>query len=179
MGNPVAQRAGNERIEMLIDRIKLFESGFQAIKENIEKLLQQSDAKAVLLVDRDGNLITNAGETEKIDLESFATLTAADFAATSQLAELIGEQQFRTLYHQGERDHLYFQALARNIIIAVIFDQRTTLGLVRVRVKHAAETLSKILEEIFGGQEQAVPEEEPRIEDISKDIEDELDRLFG
>ncbi|MBA7691997.1 hypothetical protein ES703_100553 [subsurface metagenome] len=164
---------------MLIDRIKLFESGFQAIKENIEKLLQQSDAKAVLLVDRDGNLITNAGETEKIDLESFATLAAADFAATSQLAELIGEQQFLTLYHQGERDHLYFQALARNIIIAVIFDQRTTLGLVRVRVKHAAQTLSKILEDIFGGQEQLAPEEEARIEDISKDIEDELDRLFG
>lgn len=164
---------------MLIDRIKLFESGFQAIKENIEKLLQQSDSKAVMLVDRDGNLITNAGETEKIDLEAFATLSAADFAATSQLAELIGESQFRTLYHQGEKDHLYFQALARNIIIAVIFDQRTTLGLVRVRVKHASETLSKILEDIFGGSGQGTAEEEPRLEDISKDIEDELDRLFG
>ncbi len=165
---------------MLIDRIKLFESGFQSIKENIEKLLQQSDAKAVLLVDRDGNLITSAGETEKIDLEAFATLSAADFAATSQLAELIGEEQFRTLYHQGDRDHLYFQAIARNIIVAVIFDQRTTLGLVRVRVKHASETLSKILEDIFGNQEQhAASEEETRIEDISKDIEDELDRLFG
>jgi predicted regulator of Ras-like GTPase activity (Roadblock/LC7/MglB family) len=164
---------------MLIDRIKLFESGFQSIKENIDKLLQQSDAKAVLLVDRDGNLITNAGETEKIDLEGFATLASADFAATSQLAELIGETQFRTLYHQGERDHLYFQVLTRNIIIAVIFDQRTTLGLVRVRVKHAAETLSKILEDIFGNQQQPSPEEEAGLEDISKDIEDELDRLFG
>lgn len=165
---------------MLIDRIKLFESGFRAIKENIDKLLQQSDAKAVLLVDRDGNLITSAGETERIDLEAFATLAAADFAATSQLAELIGEQQFRTLYHQGERDHLYFHVIARNIIIAVIFDQRTTLGLVRVRVKHASETLSKILEDIFGSQQQAAAaEEETRIEDISKDIEDELDRLFG
>jgi predicted regulator of Ras-like GTPase activity (Roadblock/LC7/MglB family) len=164
---------------MLIDRIKLFESGFQSIKENVEKLLQQSDAKAVMLVDRDGNLITNAGETEKIDLESFATLSAADFAATSQLAEIIGESQFRTLYHQGERDHLYFQSIARNIIIAVIFDQRTTLGLVRVRVKHAAETLSKILEDIFGRQEETAAEEETKIEDISKDIEDELDRLFG
>jgi len=164
---------------MLIDRIKLFESGFRAIKENIEKLLQQSDAKAVMLVDRDGNLITNAGETEKIDMEAFATLAAADFAATSQLAEIIGEQQFRTLYHQGERDHLYFQVIARNIIIAVIFDQRTTLGLVRVRVKHASENLARILEDIFGGQEQAAQEEDAKIEDISKDIEDELDRLFG
>lgn len=168
---------------MLIDRIKLFESGFQSIKENIEKLLQQSDAKAVLLVDRDGNLITSAGETEELDLESFATLAAADFAATSQLAELIHEQQFKTLYHQGERDHLYFQAIARNIIVAVIFDQRTTLGLVRVRVKHASETLSKILEEIFGGEaeEEAPPskEKEEEMKDISKDIEDELDRLFG
>ncbi len=164
---------------MLIDRIKLFESGFQSIKENIEKLLQQSDAKAVMLVDRDGNLITNAGETEKIDLEAFATLAAADFAATSQLAEIIGETQFRTLYHQGERDHLYFQVIARNIIIAVIFDQRTTLGLVRVRVKHASETLSKILEEIFGGQQASAGPEDANLEDISKDIEDELDRLFG
>jgi predicted regulator of Ras-like GTPase activity (Roadblock/LC7/MglB family) len=164
---------------MLIDRIKLFESGFRAIKENIEKLLQQSDAKAVMLVDRDGNLITNAGETEKIDMEAFATLAAADFAATSQLAEIIGEQQFRTLYHQGERDHLYFQVIARNIIVAVIFDQRTTLGLVRVRVKHASENLARILEDIFGGQEQTAQEEDAKIEDISKDIEDELDRLFG
>ncbi|MBN2380544.1 roadblock/LC7 domain-containing protein [candidate division WOR-3 bacterium] len=164
---------------MLIDRIKLFESGFRAIKDSIEKLLQQSDAKAVLLVDRDGNLITSAGETEKIDLESFATLSAADFAATSHLAEIIGERQFQTLYHQGERDHLYFHAIASNIIIAVIFDQRTTLGLVRVRVKHASESLTKILEDIFGRQAEERAEEEAQIEDISKDIEDELDRLFG
>ncbi|MBD3286625.1 roadblock/LC7 domain-containing protein [candidate division WOR-3 bacterium] len=164
---------------MLIDRIKLFESGFRAIKDSIEKLLQQSDSKAVLLVDRDGNLITSAGETEKIDLESFATLSAADFAATSHLAEIIGERQFQTLYHQGERDHLYFHAIASNIIIAVIFDQRTTLGLVRVRVKHASENLTKILEDIFGRQQEERGEEEAEIEDISKDIEDELDRLFG
>ncbi len=162
---------------MQADRVKIFEESFQKIKDNIEKLLKQSDAKCAFLIDRDGNLITYSGDTKGIDLESFAALAAADFAATSQLASLIGEKDFETLYHQGIHQHLYFQLVGRGIVLAVVFDQRTTLGLVRVRVKSTAEAISAIIDEIFKQAETKVPQED--VKDITRDIEQELDRLFG
>ncbi len=163
---------------MLTDRIRLFETGFRVIKENIDTLLQQTDANAVFLIDRDGNLITNSGDTEGIDLEAFATLSAADFSAAAQLAILVGEENFNTFYHQGKNKNLYFQSVTRGIIMGVIFDKRTTLGLVRVRVKNAAEELTKILDKIFTEEVQDKPLDES-LKGISEDIESELDKIFG
>ncbi len=163
---------------MLAERMKIFEEGFGAIKESMERFLKQSDANIVLLIDKDGRLITTAGDIGGLDLASFASLAAADFSATSQLAMLIGEEDFDTLYHQGKRQHLYFTTVTEGIILAVIFDEKTTLGLVRVRIKNAKEELSKIFETVFKkeAETQAAP---PEIEDLSKEIEDELDKLFG
>ncbi len=163
---------------MRADKVKIFEESFQKIKDHIEKLLKQSDAKCAFLIDRDGNLITYSGDTKGIDIESFAALAAADFAATSQLASLIGEKDFETLYHQGENQHLYFQLVAKGIVLAVVFDHRTTLGLVRVRVKSTADVISSVIDEIFK-QAETQPIKEEEVKDITKDIEQELDRLFG
>ena len=167
---------------MLAERMKIFEEGFGAIKESMEMLLRQSDAKIVLLIDKDGRLITTAGDIGGLDLASFASLSAADFSATSQIAMLIGEEDFDTLYHQGKRQHLYFTTITEGIILAIIFDEKTTLGLVRVRIKNTKEELRKIFDTVFTKErerESAAATTPPNMEDISKEIEDELDKLFG
>jgi predicted regulator of Ras-like GTPase activity (Roadblock/LC7/MglB family) len=87
--------------------INIFEEDFWAITDILNRLLQGTNARTILLIDKAGQLITSAGDTAKIDVSSFATLSAADFAATSQLASLIGEKEFSTLFHQGEKENLY------------------------------------------------------------------------
>lgn len=159
--------------------LNIFEDDFWAITEALNRLLQGTNARTILLIDKAGQLITSAGDTSRIDISSFATLSAADFAATSQLASLIGEKEFSTLFHQGEKENLYVCLVANRVILAVIFDQRTTLGLVRVKTKNTAQELEKIFEDIFKklGKDQLT--QKPFDLDFTKAAEDELDKLFG
>ena len=86
------------------DGINIFEDDFWAINDTLNRLLQGTNARTILLIDKAGQLITSCGDTTSLDTSSFATLSAADFAATSQLAALIGEKEFSTLFHQGEKE---------------------------------------------------------------------------
>jgi predicted regulator of Ras-like GTPase activity (Roadblock/LC7/MglB family) len=159
--------------------INIFEEDFWAITDILNRLLQGTYARTILLIDKAGQLITSAGDTAKIDISSFATLSAADFAATSQLALLIGEKEFSTLFHQGEKENLYVCLVANRVILAVIFDQRTTLGLVRVKAKNSANELEKIFNDIFDKlDKQGGPKKGLDI-DFTKAAEEELDKLFG
>jgi len=159
--------------------INIFEEDFCAIADALNRLLQGTNARAVLLIDKAGQLITSTGDLAGLDTSSFATLSAADFAATSQLASLIGEKEFSTLFHQGEKENLYVCLIADRVILAVIFDHRTNLGLIRVRTKNVALELERIFEDIFRKVES---EYETPIEidtDFTKAAEEELDKLFG
>lgn len=159
--------------------INIFEEDFWAITEILNRLLRGTNARTVLLIDKVGQLITSAGDTTRIDVSSFATLSAADFAATSQLATLIGEKEFSTLFHQGEKENLYVCLVANRVILAVIFDQRTTLGLVRVKAKGTANELEKIFADIFNKLEHKSPQQKSLDVDFTKAAEEELDKLFG
>ncbi len=159
--------------------INIFEEDFWAITDILNRLLQGTNARTILLIDKAGQLITSSGDTAKIDVSSFATLSAADFAATSQLASLIGEKEFSTLFHQGEKENLYVCLIANRVILAVIFDMRTTLGLVRVRAKNSAAELEKIFNDIFDKLDKQTGPKKGLDLDFTKAAEEELDKLFG
>jgi predicted regulator of Ras-like GTPase activity (Roadblock/LC7/MglB family) len=159
--------------------INIFEEDFWAINDTLNRLLQGTNSRTILLIDKAGQLITSTGDTTTIDTGSFATLSAADFAATSQLAALIGEREFSTLFHQGERENLYVCLIANRVILAVIFDQRTTLGLVRVKVKNTAAELERIFDDIFKKLERESGRPDKIDSDFTKAAEEELDKLFG
>src|ERR671917_1103946 len=122
------------------------EGDFGAITESLERFLQQSNARCALLVDRTGQLVATVGEKPTFDPTAFATLTAADFSANDQLARLIGETDFTTLFHQGEKESMYLADVARRIILVVLFDNRTTLGLVRLKMKGTVDELTRLFE---------------------------------
>jgi len=111
------------------------EDDFGAITKSLELFLRESNARCALLVDRTGQLVATVGEQPKFDPTTFATLTAADFSANDQLAKLIGENDFNSLFHQGDKESMYLADVARRVILVVLFDQRTTVGLVRLKVK--------------------------------------------
>jgi predicted regulator of Ras-like GTPase activity (Roadblock/LC7/MglB family) len=150
------------------------EDDFGAITTTLQRFLYDAKARCALLVDRSGQLVATVGEAPAFDATAFATLTAADFSANDQLARLIGEKDFNVLFHQGERESMYLADVARRVILVVLFDNRTTLGLVRLRMKSAVEELTKLFERVFarGAGEQAAPP------GLLAGAEDEIDRLF-
>jgi len=113
-----------------------------------EKLLRESNSKVIFLVDKNGQLIAATGETEHLDTTSLASLTAGNIAATGGLAKLIGEKEFSILFHEGEKDNIHISIVAGRVILVIIFDQRSSLGLVRLRVKKASDELGAIFEDL-------------------------------
>ena len=129
----------------------------RAISGAVQQFLRETGARTGLLVDRAGQLVATVGEVPAFDAVAFASLTAADFAANDQLARLIGERDFTSLFHQGERESMYLADVARRLILVVLFDNRTTLGLVRLKLKGVVETLAARFERVFERPPAALP----------------------
>ncbi len=156
-----------------------FEEGdARRIDELLHSFLYESHARCALLVDRTGQLITIAGEQPGFDSTAFASLAAADFSANDQLASMIGEQEFSSLFHQGEKDSMYLADVAKRVILIVLFDDRATLGMIRIKVRTVVRELTDIFSQLF--QRVASDRTAARLESSWVDeAEDEIDRLFG
>jgi predicted regulator of Ras-like GTPase activity (Roadblock/LC7/MglB family) len=150
------------------------EGDYGAITQTLQRFLYESHARCALLVDRAGQLVATVGEPPAFDPTAFATLTAADFSANDQLARLIGETDFNTLFHQGERESMYVADIARRVILVVLFDGRTTLGLVRIKTKVAVDELVRVFEQVFGRGSSPTGSSPG----VLAGAEDEIDRLF-
>lgn len=150
------------------------EDDFNAITAALQHFLMDSSARCALLVDRTGQLVATVGEQPKFDPTTFATLTAADFSANDQLAKLIGESDFNSLFHQGEKESMYLADVARRVILVVLFDNRTTLGLVRLKMKQTVEELTRLFEEVFSRGSSG----QPAAPNILAGADDEIDKLF-
>ena len=127
----------------------MYEEEYQQIKDTLRRLQVDSNAKIVFLVDKNGQQIAVEGDMRGVDATSLASLTAGNVAATDGLAKLIGEKEFSILFHEGERDNIHISLVAQRVILVVIFDERSSLGLVRLRVKKASQELERTFEELL------------------------------
>ena len=158
----------------------LYEEEFQKIKEALLRLRQDANANVVFLVDKNGLQIAAVGDLDSLDTTSLASLTAGNVAATDGLARLIGEKEFSILFHEGEKDNIHISIVARRVILVVIFDERSSLGLVRLRVRRATVELEKIFEEIAAKIEKEKDSLQVEIESPFSEItDDDIDRLFS
>jgi predicted regulator of Ras-like GTPase activity (Roadblock/LC7/MglB family) len=135
-------------------QLVMYDEDYRKILAVIQRLVRDANAKGIFVVDRNGQLIGEAGEMSGIDTTSLASLTAGCIAATGGLAKLVGEEDFPVHFHQGQRDNLHITLVSQRIILVVIFDDRSSLGLVRLRVKKAGAELAKVFEEIMKKTEQ-------------------------
>jgi predicted regulator of Ras-like GTPase activity (Roadblock/LC7/MglB family) len=157
---------------------KVFEEDYWAINTILQELLKNSNSSSVILLDKTGQLISSLGEPPQFDMHSFASLCAADFEANAQLAVLIGEKDFSTLYHQGSNESMYLARVEQNIILVILFDKRTTLGLVRLRAKKALDNLETVIRRLYGKLEYENEENSEFNEEFVQQAEVEIDSLF-
>jgi predicted regulator of Ras-like GTPase activity (Roadblock/LC7/MglB family) len=151
------------------------EEDFNAITGSLQKFLFESNARCALLVDRTGQLVATVGEQPSFDPTAFATLTAADFSANDQLARMVGETDFNSLFHQGEKESMYLADVARRVILVTLFDNRTTLGLVRLKVKDTVADLTRLFHDVFSRGAPGKAQQGG----VLAGAEDEIDKLFG
>jgi predicted regulator of Ras-like GTPase activity (Roadblock/LC7/MglB family) len=156
----------------------MYEEEFNKIDNELQKLYIQTNAKVVFLVDKNGQLIATAGDTHDLDTTSLASLTAGNIAATGGIARLLGEREFTILFHEGEKDNIHISLIGTRVILVVIFDKRSSLGLVRLRVKKASETLVKMFDEITNKSEKEKSESKLDESPFAEISDEDIDNLF-
>src|SRR5438477_10919042 len=139
------------------------------------KLRLDSFSRVVFLVDKNGQEIAVQGEVGDLDTTSLASLAAGNVAATGGMAQLIGEREFPTLSHEGERESIHISVIGR-VLLVVVFDDRSSLGLVKLRSKQISQELAAAFAEIDRDSESATGTDALPFDEIT---DEEIDSLFS
>ena len=156
----------------------LFEEEYARLTDAVTRLQRDAGAISAFMIDRSGQPIASAGAVADVDATSLASLTAGNVAATEGLAQLIGERQFSALFHEGETKHMHMTLVAGKIILVIVFDERSSLGLVRLRVRKASAEFVRILDAV--GKKADNHETRAGFESPFAEItDDDIDNLFA
>jgi predicted regulator of Ras-like GTPase activity (Roadblock/LC7/MglB family) len=146
MPGPMQQKSD---AELRRDRLMFYREEMSEINATLRGFLQRAKASSAFLVDKDGHLITREGVDDKIDVDAICGLVAGAFAATKQMALMLGEDTFLNLFHQGKRANIQVTLVGNRTILSVVFDDQTTIGMVRLYLAEAANTLTQIFQRIL------------------------------
>lgn len=133
---------------MLTPQLVMYEDEVRRIQTVTDRLQLDSRSRAILVVDKNGQLIAASGSANDLDTTSLSSLVAGNVAATGGIAQLIEEEEFTGQFHEGKGISVHMTIVARKMILVVLFDKNTTHGLVRLRVKKACVELEVVLEEV-------------------------------
>jgi predicted regulator of Ras-like GTPase activity (Roadblock/LC7/MglB family) len=159
---------------MLNPQFVMYEEELTQIQAIADKLQQDSRARTILIVDKNGQMIATSGAGSDLDTTSLSSLVAGNVAATGGIAKLIEEEEFTGQFHEGKDISVHMTLVARRIILVVLFDKTTTHGLVRLRVKKANEALAAVFDALAAKQA-AAPQP-----DLFAEITDaDIDNLFN
>ncbi len=153
----------------------LQEHQFERLKSILARICVECAARAVFLIDRDGQPITFHGDIGDMDTTSFSSLAAGNVAATSSMAKLIGEDVFPSVVHEGEHESIYISIIGRSLLV-VVFDQRSTLSLVKIRSKRGSFEVAGILEEAVAESASFATSNSSFFGEIT---DDDIDSLFS
>jgi len=156
------------------NQLVMYEEELQQITEVCDTLHRDSNAKAVLVIDKNGQAISLSGEVEQLDITSLASLIAGNIAAAGGIANLLSEKEFAGQFHEGERTKVTYTLIGGRAIMVVLFDDRSSLGLVRLRVKKAAIELLHILDTLVAKSENGASQSV-----LAEITDDDIDNLFN
>ncbi len=155
------------------NQLVMFEEEQVLINEICDALYKDANAKAVLCIDKNGQAIASAGEVESLDITSLSSLTAGNVAATGGIASLLAEKEFAGQFHEGENTNVHISIISSRVILLVLFDGRSSLGLVRLRVKRATKGLAEVLEVL------EIKTAENSNSVLAEITDDDIDNLFN
>jgi predicted regulator of Ras-like GTPase activity (Roadblock/LC7/MglB family) len=157
------------------NRLVFYENDVHRLDGELDTFLELSSARCALLIDKEGHLVTRRGEAVGTSMEAIAALVAGSFAATKEMARLLGESEFTVMFHQGARDSIQLQLVGNRTLLAVLFDERTNMGLVRFYAQEASQHIAVILGEI---ENRPQSDDQGLSKNFSADASAALENLF-
>ena len=158
----------------------MYEEQHRRINEILSRLGSEANARATFLIHRNGQQIASNGrDVETLDATSLASLTAGNVASTDAIANLIGEREFSALVHEGDKDSLHISLINPRIIMLILFDENSSLGLVKLRARKATEDLVEIFEQVEEVRRTREAEGEMDESPFGDITDDDIDSLFA
>ena len=162
----------NEGIPQLI----VYEEEHREVSRILARVHAESRGRAVLLLDVNGQLIAEWGNTAGLDVTAFCSLAASNIAATATMARLLGDNDFTILFHQGKEDSIHVSLIGDRVILAVIFGKEASLGMVRLRVRRAAQEIEGVVERII---QRMSLQDRLDVDPLCEITEQDIDELFS
>jgi predicted regulator of Ras-like GTPase activity (Roadblock/LC7/MglB family) len=143
-------------LEQELDKVEKIKTGRSAdiivnvdilndVRSYLSREIMIEGISALMIIDTAGSLILHIGNKIELDAVSLAAVAAANFAATEQIARLIGEQDFVLLFYKGHSESFHFSRVGPEYIIVTIFNNSLSLGLLRLKIAEVILVLEKKL----------------------------------
>jgi predicted regulator of Ras-like GTPase activity (Roadblock/LC7/MglB family) len=108
----------------------------------MRELLSKSEAHVALLVEKAGYLIHQCGNPESIDTTTFATLGSNAYNAVQFMAQLVNENNFTSMYQQGENFSTLMVNVDENSLLVIVFPTHLTVGSMKYYANPAARSIA-------------------------------------
>ncbi len=125
----------------------LLEDDVTRIVGAVEPFQATTRSRSNLIFDAAGQLLLQVGDP-KIPLETLGALVAASVAATRNVATILSADEVMSLTHTGSKASVQLTTIAEGVVLATVFDQATTVGVIVFYMKPLIATLSAIVKEI-------------------------------
>lgn len=159
-------------------RLVFYKDDMDRIDRVLAEFLKLSNSRCAFLIDKDGHLVTKQGKSDGYDTDTISALVAGSFAATKQMAKILGEEEFSVMFHQGVRDNIQLTLVGDRTILSVIFDDKTTVGMVRLYGNEVAKKLGEMFKEM-AARKASAPADAGMRADYGAAAKNKLDDLFG
>ncbi len=129
---------------------QLIEEDIQRLDGILNEYLERSDAATALVIDKGGFLITHQGDSRRFDLTTIGALASGAYLANQTIANLVHEENFDSVYQQGDQFSMFVTNVDEHCLLMVIFPSKTGVGVVKY---HAAEARKQIAAQLKTAQE--------------------------
>ena len=125
--------------------IELDENQLDSIENILAEELIDLGVQSLLLIDLAGNIIVSLDDGKtKHDLYFLGALAAGNFGAVSEMAKIIGEEDFSLLFHRGDTGSIHFSKVSEEMLLVTVFGKDVSLGFLRLKVAEAIRKIQKI-----------------------------------
>ena len=125
---------------------QLIQEDLDQLNEVMGELLAKSEAHVALLVEKAGYLIHQCGNPASMDTTTFATLGSNAYNAVQFMAQLVNENNFTSMYQQGEHFSTLMVNVEENSLLVIVFPTHLTVGSMKYYAAPAARAIAERIE---------------------------------
>jgi predicted regulator of Ras-like GTPase activity (Roadblock/LC7/MglB family) len=131
----------------------LFPEDIDLLNDVLSQLAKKANLLLSVLINKDGRLLTSQGSLAGIDIVSMAALVAGNSASMLAIANIMGEQEFSSMYHQGKEKHIFVSTVDENTFLCLVFDDRTNIDRVKVFARQFDRQTKEALQQVYNKSE--------------------------